>query len=332
MKRIIIVTLLTFIAQISNAKIVKFSVDMTGQTISPNGVHVMGDFQEIAGLGQNFTPDGALMQQDAQNPNIYFLNVNIPAFHKYEYKFVNGDLGYEVEIVPEEAQVGYDFDDYRWIYVDSLANDTMSLPAIKFGKTSADGYVMMRLLVDMTLQTPSPNGVHLAGDFQGWSPSSTRLYSFGDNTYEIIMYGTAGTTYEYRYINGNTNPDLETVPAACATNSNRSIVLNGDTVLPKICYNLCSTCFPSDIKNIDTKSVVSIYPNPTNDYATIVFEKENSTHQIVVRDVLGQIIFSKNLTTENSYTLNCQTIPQGIYMVEITNSLGGKTVQKLQVK
>ncbi|MBK8686726.1 MAG: hypothetical protein IPN26_18025 [Bacteroidetes bacterium] len=33
------------------AKKVKFSVNMSGQTLSPNGIHVWGDFQTIIGQG-----------------------------------------------------------------------------------------------------------------------------------------------------------------------------------------------------------------------------------------------------------------------------------------
>ncbi len=34
-----------------SAKKVKFAVDMTSYTISPNGIHVMGDYQVTAGIG-----------------------------------------------------------------------------------------------------------------------------------------------------------------------------------------------------------------------------------------------------------------------------------------
>ncbi|MBK8686725.1 MAG: hypothetical protein IPN26_18020 [Bacteroidetes bacterium] len=46
--------------------------------------------------------------------------VDLPAFAKYEYKFLNGDQGYEVEVVPEESRANYNLSDNRWIYVDSL--------------------------------------------------------------------------------------------------------------------------------------------------------------------------------------------------------------------
>ena len=62
---------------------------------------------------------------------IYSIVVDIPAFAKYEYKFLNGDQFYEAEFVPI-IRVGYNFNDNRWIYVDSLANDTTFVGAILF--------------------------------------------------------------------------------------------------------------------------------------------------------------------------------------------------------
>ena len=106
------------------AKKVKFAVDLTGQPISPNGVHITGDFQEIAGFpGGDWTSDGTPLTQEGTS-SIYSIIIDLPAFRKYEYKFVNGDKFYEAEFIPIASRVGYDFNDNRWIYVDSTSADT----------------------------------------------------------------------------------------------------------------------------------------------------------------------------------------------------------------
>jgi len=93
MKKTFLILALILSFSIVNAKKVKFSVDMTGQTISSYGVHVSGDFQTLAGYsGGDWASNTTLMAQEADT-NIYSIVVDIPAFKKYEYKFLNGING-----------------------------------------------------------------------------------------------------------------------------------------------------------------------------------------------------------------------------------------------
>ena len=64
--------------------------------------------------------------------------------------------------------------------------------------------------IDMSAETVSANGVHIAGSFQlvaglgnNWDPSSTLVQDAnGDKIYEITIALPSGT-YEYKFINGN---------------------------------------------------------------------------------------------------------------------------------
>jgi hypothetical protein len=314
------------------AKKVKFQVDMTGQVLSPNGIHVMSDFQAIAGLGADFTPDGALLTKDNSDTNIYYIYVDIPAFAKYEYKYVNGDQSYEVEVVEDKAQVGYNFVDNRWIYIDSLANDTTILPAFRFNKTSAAGYTMMRFIVDMTLQTVSPQGVHVAGNFQGWDPASTRLYSFGNSAYEIILYDTLGDANSYLFYNGNSLAAAETVPGACAVNSKRALTLNSDTIVAKVCFATCSTCFPAAVADQQHNDVPQLYPNPTSDFSVIRFNDGSSLHQVMINDLSGRCIALYANIRDAQFTVNAGYLQSGLYTISVLNKSGARTTHKLSVE
>jgi len=314
------------------AKKVKFQVDMTGQVISPNGIHVMSDFQAIAGLGADFTPDGATLTKDMSDTNIYYIYVDIPAFAKYEYKYVNGDQSYEVEIVEDKAQVGYNFVDNRWIYIDSLANDTTILPAFRFNKTSAAGYTMMRFIVDMTLQTVSPQGVHIAGTFQGWDPATTRLYSFGNSAYEIIVYDTLGNVNNYNFYNGNTVATAEVVPGACAVNSQRTLTLNSDTIIAKVCFSACSTCFPAAVAQNENHEAQQLYPNPTSDFSIIRFNDASRIHHVMISDLSGRCIAQYADLKETQFTVNASILQTGLYTISVVNEKGERMTHKLSVE
>ncbi len=81
-----------------------FNVDMSNETISPNGVHVAGNFQTVAGCRTDWNP-GTCSLADPDNDQVYSATVNIPT-GSYEYKFINGNQWGEDEIPPAECTVG----------------------------------------------------------------------------------------------------------------------------------------------------------------------------------------------------------------------------------
>jgi hypothetical protein len=110
------------------AKYVKFQVDMTGKTISANGLHVAGNFQGAAGATGDWKPSETTLTNGGSG-DIYSVVVNIPANARYEYKFINdNNWGSGEESIPAINQVGSAINGgsngNRWIYVDSLASDT----------------------------------------------------------------------------------------------------------------------------------------------------------------------------------------------------------------
>ncbi|GBL35606.1 hypothetical protein EMGBS15_12010 [Filimonas sp.] len=114
-------------------------------------------------------------------------------------------------------------------------------------------------MVDLTCQPYNSNGVHVAGTFQGNDPSTDRMYSFGNNVFEIISYMVAGS-YTYKFYNGNTGIDAETVPSGCATSGERPINLTNDIVLSNVCFSSCGTCYPTLVNDPIFNSSVNIYP------------------------------------------------------------------------
>lgn len=308
------------------AKKVKFSVDMTGQTISAAGVHIVGDFQSEAGLGADFAQLTPMVHESG---SVYSLIVNIPAFRKYEYKFANGDLFYEVEFVPVESRVGYDNVDNRWMYVDSLKNDTSFVGAILYGGNAPAGLNLVRPLVDLTAEgSVSTNGVHLAGNFQGWSTTKNRMYSFETNIYETIFYVAAGT-YEYKFYNGNSISNSETVPSSCATNGNRQVVVNGDIIPDPVCYASCVACLGTYINEQETSSSILLYPNPSTDKVTLSFKESSQSRVLTLTDLAGKMVRVYTNVSEDSFSIEKNDLNSGVYFLQVSSGNAGTTVHKL---
>jgi len=67
----------------------------------------------------------------------------------------------------------------------------------------------------------------------------------------------------------------------------------------------------------------NIYPNPTNDHATVAFTTDTEdVYLIRLIDVTGRIIQASNYTSiigENQYQLNLSTVDKGVYTVILQN-------------
>ena len=61
----------------------------------------------------------------------------------------------------------------------------------------------VKVSVDMTGQTVSANGVHVAGNFQGWNPGSTPLTLESGNIYSTFIDASAHSVMQFKFINGN---------------------------------------------------------------------------------------------------------------------------------
>lgn len=319
--KISLTLVILFTALLASAKKVKFAVDMTGQTVNTTGVHVSGDFQTLAGFpGGDWASNTTPLTQEGST-EIYSIVVDIPAFAKYEYKFLNGDQFYEAEFVPVESRVGYNFNDNRWIYVDSLGDDTTFVGAIMFAANAPAGNYLVRYLVDtQTLPSIDPAGMHVAGNFQNWDPTTTFLYSFATNIHEIISYVPMGT-YEYKFFNGNTTGSAEVLPGICSVNSNRELIVDKDSVLAAYCFASCTVCLVG-IDDTEKLTGVELFPNPASDFATITFTDNNMSYTVSVFDMTGRKVADYFTENKNSVKIETGTLEKGIYFV---NAIAGNS-------
>jgi len=317
---------------IVNAKKVKFAVDMTGQEISPNGVHVSGDFQTAAGFpGGNSNSATTLLTPETADTNIYSIVVDIPAHQKYEYRFINGDLFYETEFVPEYSRVGYEFNDNRWIYVDSIANDTTFIGAVLFGGNAPAGKKLLKVVVDVQNINTIPSTVYAAGSIANFNGAYSKLFSFGGTVYENYCFVDAGIS-NYKFYGGATQNDAETVPSNCASNGLRQANVLTDTIIQTVCFASCNACSFTAVNNNANTSNITIAPNPTKDFATINFADAATQHSIYLYDARGKLIKLEEVFEANNYTLNCKNLVSGIYEIVVLSNTGKVFKSKLGIE
>ena len=110
---------------------------------------------------------------------------------------------------------------------------------------AASAQVTVTLSVDMQNQTVAAEGVHVAGSFQGWDPSTTEMTDDNmDGVYEYSFTTDTAATYEFKFVNGNAWGMDEGIPMPCAVNNNRAVTVDpavGDASYA-VCYGECAAC------------------------------------------------------------------------------------------
>lgn len=246
MKKLLLIALALggFSSAFAQKRVVKFSVDMTGVTISSNGVHVAGNFQ-------SWKPGDTKLTQEGST-NIYSVYAECDENSVVEYKFINdNNWGSGEETIPAICRKGHSNNGQsngnRWFFAGS-GTDTLKLPAIKFGGSAPDGQSAVRIAVDMAkVSSVSADGVYVAGSLYTWDEGKwlrmTNLFSDKNMVYEALITLSAGD-YAYKFVNGKTWSGGESIPDACKVGNDRGfkVVSGSDLVIDKVCFSSCDLC------------------------------------------------------------------------------------------
>lgn len=248
---------------------VTFQVDMNNQVVSPDGVHVAGGFQ-------GWDPAATLLTDDDMD-GVYEVTVDLPVNSTYEFKFINGNSWDFVEDVPPTCQVEVTGNDNR--FIDIPAESTDEAYAVCWESCAACGLTSVRFRVDMVNEEAiSPNGVHVAGNFQGWDPGATPLADAdGDGVWETIESFDANAIPDgflnFKFINGNswTNPNESLNGLPCSDGfgnrvleftSDNMVLSTDDDLSQAPCFNSCGACVPPTMVtfrvDMTTQATVSV--------------------------------------------------------------------------
>jgi hypothetical protein len=247
MKKVYFMALALFFGIASMAQVsVTFQVDMNNETVSPNGVHVAGNWQDDAGFPGEWDPSTSEMTDDDED-GIYTLTVSVPA-GEYEYKFINDNAWGADEAVPLPNQRGAGnsnrvFSVTQW----HADNGGLTLPAYVFGGSAPAGQVAVRLMIDMSNQEVSELGVHVAGNFSDpqWTPQLSKAWEVQNGKYAFVGNVDPEASYQYKFLNGDFWGDDEAVPGDCAVDGNRGVdVGTEDVITDAYCFGTCGLCAP----------------------------------------------------------------------------------------
>jgi hypothetical protein len=150
--------------------------------------------------------------------------------------------------------------------------------------------------------------------------NGTGLFSFTDNSLGTI------TTWFWDFGDGNTstfqNPNHQyTIPntySVCLT------VTTGNGCVDTFCGNVTYSTSVG-INELANENGLKIYPNPSNNQITIIFN-ESQTGSLVINDVSGRMIKQVELKATKKQTVNIEKLSSGIYFI----NYNGKVVKLIK--
>jgi hypothetical protein len=165
--------------------------------------------------------------------------------------------------------------------------------------------------------TPEVNGT-----FNDWCGNCNPMTNVSGDIWETTITLENGT-YEYKFSYDNWAGQENLIPGSSCTVTaeqftNRVLEVSDDIELPEVCWNYCVSC---DVVSLDANelALVSVYPNPSNDYITITSEGVILAYTVV--DYTGREVLSRELNA-NQFTIQVSEFSNGIYSLHVLTTSG----------
>ncbi len=311
---------------------VTFTVDMSKEAVSADGVYIKGDFN-----GWSSTANQMVLVGD----NRYMTILPTPKNSSLRYRFANGS-GANAD---EEVPVACGFNGTSGLLERETVtseNDTI-LSEVCFNRCSACPVTPkynVTFQVEMDLTTVSPFGVHLSGNFNEWSTTADQLTNTIGKVYSITMPIDSGLLCYYRFTNGVVGSDMEVVPAECGSIYNgsdlaRSFIIQKDTILSGVCFGHCVPCSGVSINETElNENAINLYPIPGCKDLNIDFTRiAGAEVTIRISDVVGRIVYlmdNNSIVETPVLTISINNLHDGIYVTEIILRMkDGRVIRKV---
>lgn len=149
--------------------------------------------------------------------------------------------------------------------------------------------------VDMSNETVAAEGVHVAGNFQGWDPAITMLADDDmDGIYSVtVEVSDTLETINYKFLNGNAWGVDEACPEPCAFpgSSDRYADIDGATDLPVVCFGACAACGITTVMfKIDMSQEEAI--NPVGVHMNGNFNGWDGSNFLMMEDADGDMVYT----------------------------------------
>ncbi len=281
------------------------------EEIHPQGIFVGGDFTE-------FIPE----PMTDQGNGIYETTLIAVAGQPLRWKYLNGPTYNEQESVPFACGISDGFGGFNRVF--AVPAEDVVLDLVCFSSCSAcidpnNLYSLVFQVDAAELETIHPSGIFIAGSFNNFTPEP--MANSLDDKYSFTTIVEAGTTVVWKYLNGPSFDNAETVPPSCGDDDgfggfNRiHEMASGFTLLETTCFSSCAGCIISSTESI-SQTNLTLFPNPNQGEFNIQ-SPLSGNGQLSVYDLSGRLIFSRQAAARSGENIFFETgiLDSGIYVV-----------------
>ena len=292
---------------------VTFIVDLQLETVHDSGVHVAGDFP----------PPFEMHKMTNIGNALYAVTIPIDTGQTYSYAFFNGNTVGEIEAISPPCNTGQ----FGYRSFTSVTSGSQTVGPFCFSSCSPCPAVAANATfrVDMSEQTVSPNKVHIAASFNSFSLGQDEMTHQGSGIYTYTHSGFVNDIIGYRFVNGNSISDFETVPGGCAVGGNRGLIIPpGGVNTDVVCFSSCDTCVggppPEGIPAPVPRRLFSVHPTVTTDQIVISFEVDASDAGYRITDMTGRVVAGAEVPARrgSEEIINLDGLESGMYMVSVS--------------
>jgi hypothetical protein len=289
---------------------------MNKEAISPQGVHVMGSFQ-------NWDPSATEMY-DTNGDGIYSFTIMGREGDTIYYKFVNGLSMADAEIVPATCSSSSTNAREAIFSPTYLQADSVCFNQCFSCQTS------VTFRVDMTWEIANSslaNKVRIVNSNSGWNLNQDVMTDAdSDGVYELTLNLAPGTEFWYLFVNGSDWLDAEnsTQLINCGqSNGNGGFfrymtIPSEDSVLSAVCFTKCHEC---SVGLEEGASDFSYGPNPNLGELTMTRTQVDETLYMAVFNSLGVTALETIWRIgDPQMVLQLSTLPSGHYWIYIESN------------
>jgi hypothetical protein len=303
-------------------KNVTFNVDMNQVTQSFTTPEVNGLWNNWCGNCNPLT--------DANGDGIWTTTLPLPVGTTQEYKF-----SADAWTIQEQNNPAAPCTNGNATYTNRVlvipATDTV-LNVVCWSQCTAcdvDVTLKVNMAWEVANNAISADGIHVAGDFQGWNPGATEMLDANnDGIYEVSITVPANSSIQYKFINGNAWGSDEPVPSACAvtgTTNRGATFAYGDSTMSPVCYGKCTDCAAGLGESLQN---VSLFPNPTRGQFNLVRMDAATEVEVSVLDLQGKVLtVAKWNEGVDTLSIDLSSFANGVYMVRMTSEEGSRTMR-----
>jgi hypothetical protein len=206
---------------------------------------------------------------DGDGDDVYTITFSVPAGVQQIYKIVKDASYSNEETVPAACGLPNGFGTFDRV-ITPTADETVAFCWESCVSCAATTTVAITFQVNLANVIDNPLGAHIAGDFNGFTP--TAMTNIGGGLYGITYNLVAGNTFRYKFLNGNTFDLEEDVDSTCGIpngfggfDREFTVPAVNSTVGP-FCFGECANCVvscsvanpPSNLSTSQTPAKVTL--------------------------------------------------------------------------